>query len=131
MQNPVFRLGMEFGSADIFRKVVKAHAVKHRRAVQFKKNDSNMVRAVCMAKCCKWFVFASMLVDHKTFKIKSLNDEHTYAMSFKNKFVSSKLIAEKYIGQWRENPNWNLCRNASATKDRHQCGYIHMAILLC
>ncbi|KAK0587687.1 hypothetical protein LWI29_026890 [Acer saccharum] len=51
---------------------------------------------------------SSRLGDHKTFKIKSLNDEHTCAMSFKNRFVSSKHIAEKYVGQWRENPDWNF-----------------------
>ncbi|KAK1553267.1 hypothetical protein Q3G72_031866 [Acer saccharum] len=112
MQNLVFRLGMEFGSADVFRKAVRAHAIKHRRLVKFKKNDRDKDRdrdrAVCKAECCKWFVFASWLGDHKTFKIKSLNDEHTCAMSFKNRFVSSKHIAEKYVGQWRENPDWNF-----------------------
>ena len=49
-----------------------------------------------------------MLANQKTFKIKTLNDEHTCAMSFKNKFVSSKVIAQKYVGQWRENPYWNF-----------------------
>ncbi|KAK1559034.1 hypothetical protein Q3G72_009821 [Acer saccharum] len=108
MQNPMLRLGMEFGSAGIFRKAVRAHVVKHRRLVQFQKNDYNRVKVVCKAESCKWFVFASMLVNQKTFKIKYLNDEHTCAMSFKNKFVSSKLIAQKYVGQWRENPDWNF-----------------------
>jgi hypothetical protein len=75
---------------------------------KFKKNDPNRIRVVCKDEGCKWFVFASWLADHKTFKIKSLLDEHTCVMSFKNKFVSSKFIAEKYVGQWRENPDWNF-----------------------
>ncbi|KAK1559522.1 hypothetical protein Q3G72_015353 [Acer saccharum] len=54
MQNPVLRLGMEFASAGIFRKAVRAHVVKHRRLVQFKKNDSNRVKVVCKAESCKW-----------------------------------------------------------------------------
>ncbi|KAK1562586.1 hypothetical protein Q3G72_014496 [Acer saccharum] len=99
MQNPVFRLGMVFGSADVFRKAVRAHAVKHQRLVKFKKNDRDGIMAVCKAECCEWFVFAPWLGDHKTFKIKSLNDKHTCAMSFKNRFVSLKHIAEKYVGQ--------------------------------
>ncbi|KAK4836945.1 hypothetical protein QYF36_001570 [Acer negundo] len=53
MQNPVFRLGIEFGSGDIFRKAIKEHAVKHKRVVQFKKIDSNRVSAICKAECCK------------------------------------------------------------------------------
>ncbi|KAK4839838.1 hypothetical protein QYF36_025358 [Acer negundo] len=53
-------------------------------------------------------MYASWLSDHKTFQIKTLCTEHTCAMSFKNKFVNSKLIAEKYVDQWRANPNWNF-----------------------
>ncbi|KAK0594585.1 hypothetical protein LWI29_037000 [Acer saccharum] len=34
-------------------------------------------------------------------------DAHSCAMSFKNTFVNSKKIADKYVGQWRENPEWN------------------------
>ncbi|KAK4849536.1 hypothetical protein QYF36_025897 [Acer negundo] len=108
LQDPKFRVAMEFGSADLFRKAIKAHVVKHRRVVKFKKNDPNRVRAVYMGEGCQWFVYESWLADHKTFKIKSLVDEHTCVMSFKNKFVSSKMIAEKYVGQWRVNPDWNF-----------------------
>ncbi|KAK1581406.1 hypothetical protein Q3G72_005768 [Acer saccharum] len=108
LQDPIFRVGMEFGSADLFRKAIRAHAVKHRRVVKFKKNDPNRIRAVCMGEGCQWFVYASWLADHKTFKIKSLVDEHTCVMSFRNKFVNSKMIAEKYVGQWRVNPDWNF-----------------------
>ena len=108
LQNPVFRLGMEFSSADVFRTAIRARSVKHRRVVKFKKNDPNRIMVVCKDEGCKWFIFASWLSDHKTFKIKSLLDDHTCVMSFKNKFVSSKFIAEKYVGQWRENPDWNF-----------------------
>ncbi|KAK1591219.1 hypothetical protein Q3G72_004098 [Acer saccharum] len=75
LQDPIFRVGMEFGSADLFRKAIRAHAVKHRRVVKFKKNDPNRVRAVCMGEeqVCKF-----------------------------------KMITEKYVGQWRVNPNWNF-----------------------
>ncbi|KAK0598096.1 hypothetical protein LWI29_031606 [Acer saccharum] len=36
LQDPIFRVGMEFGSADLFRKANRAHAVKHRRVVILK-----------------------------------------------------------------------------------------------
>jgi len=70
-------------------KAVRVRAVTNRRAVKFSKNDPNRVRAICKAEGCKWFVFASWLSDHKMFKVKSLQDEHTCAMVFKNKFVTS------------------------------------------
>ena len=77
MQNPVFKLGMEFASSDIFRKAIREHVVKHRGYVKCVKNDPNRVRAMCKAKGCKWFVFASWLSDHNTFKVNSLQDEHS------------------------------------------------------
>ncbi|KAK0590542.1 hypothetical protein LWI29_028567 [Acer saccharum] len=107
MQDPTFKVGMLFGTADIFRNTIRAHAVKHMRDVKFKKNDQHRIRAVCKSEACNWFVYASWLSDHKTFQIKTLCTEHTCAMSFKNKFVNSKLIAEKYVHQWRANPDWN------------------------
>ncbi|KAK3190009.1 hypothetical protein Dsin_029570 [Dipteronia sinensis] len=64
--------------------------------------------AVSKSEGCNWYVFAYWLRDYKTFKIKTLMDERTCLMSFKNKFVNSKLIAEKYVDQWRANPDWNF-----------------------
>ncbi|KAK0601228.1 hypothetical protein LWI29_022338 [Acer saccharum] len=63
---------MEFATADMFRKAIRAHAIKHRRNIKFQKNDPNRVKAVCKDKGCNWFVFASWLGDQKTFKIKSM-----------------------------------------------------------
>ncbi|KAK1560930.1 hypothetical protein Q3G72_032472 [Acer saccharum] len=107
MANPIFKIGMEFATADVFRKAIRVHAIKHRRNIKFQKNDPNRVKAVYKDKGCNWFVFASWLGDQKTFKIKSMVDAHSCAMSFKNTFVNSKMIADKYVGQWRENPEWN------------------------
>ncbi|KAI9184814.1 hypothetical protein LWI28_001321 [Acer negundo] len=108
MANPIFKIGMEFGSAYVFKKAIRAHSIKHRRNNKFQKNDPNRVKPVCKDKGCNWFVFASWLGDHKTFKIKFMVDAHSYAMTFKNMFVNSKMIADKYLGQWREKPNWNF-----------------------
>ncbi|KAL5557490.1 hypothetical protein UlMin_039726 [Ulmus minor] len=109
MKNPTFKLGMTFDSADTFRKVVKAHAIKHKRDVKFKFNDKDMVRAVCNSDGCEWIVFASMLAaEKKTFKVKTLNDNHTCAMVFKNRFVNSTRLAKRYVNQWSVNPDWNF-----------------------
>ena len=69
--------------------------MKHRRNVKFQKNDKHMVRAVYKSEAYNWFVYASWLSDNRTFQIKTLCTELTCAMSFKKKFVNSKLIAEK------------------------------------
>ena len=70
LQNPVFKLGMEFGNVDMFRKAVRVHVVTNKRAVKFNKNDLNRVRAICKAEGYKWFVFASWLSDHRTFMLE-------------------------------------------------------------
>ncbi|KAK0603737.1 hypothetical protein LWI29_008090 [Acer saccharum] len=74
IENPIFKIVMEFVTDDIFREVIKAHVVKYKRSVEFKKNDKNRIKTVCNEQGCKWFVFGLWLADHKTFKIKSLLD---------------------------------------------------------
>ncbi|KAL5577242.1 hypothetical protein UlMin_018941 [Ulmus minor] len=109
MKAPTFKIGMTFDSADTFRKAVRGHVVKHKRDVKFKVNDKDKVRAVCNSDGYEWIVFASMLVsDKKTFKVKTLNDNHTCAMVFKNIFVNSTRLTERYVNQWSVNPEWNF-----------------------
>ncbi|KAK3194490.1 hypothetical protein Dsin_025800 [Dipteronia sinensis] len=54
MQDLKFMLGMKFGSADVFKNAIRAHVVKNKRVVKFKKNDPNWVRAVCGKEGCNW-----------------------------------------------------------------------------
>ncbi|KAK4852982.1 hypothetical protein QYF36_001880 [Acer negundo] len=96
MANPIFKIGMEFGSTNVFRKAIMAHAIKRMRNIKFQKNDPNRVKAICKDKCCNWFVFVYWLGDHKTFKIESMLDAHNCAMSFKNTFVNSKMIVDRF-----------------------------------
>ena len=37
-----------------------------------------------------------------------LGPYHNYVMVFKNKFLSSYLIAKKYVDTWRGNPEWSF-----------------------
>ncbi|KAL5540018.1 hypothetical protein UlMin_043973 [Ulmus minor] len=109
---------MIFDSADTFRKAIRAHFVKHKRDVKFKVNDRDRVRAVCNSDGCEWMVFASLMGDDKkTFKLKTLNDKHTCGMVFKNKFVNSRRIAERYVGQWSANPDWNYSGVAQQVRE--------------
>ncbi|KAL5546151.1 hypothetical protein UlMin_005838 [Ulmus minor] len=106
LKDPKFVVGMTFSSASVFREAARAHAVKHRRAVKFEKNDKDKIKAICKALDCKWMVYASWLnSDHKTFKLKTLHKEHSCAMTFRNKVVSTRWIEHKYINHWRANPD--------------------------
>ncbi|KAI9178159.1 hypothetical protein LWI28_023403 [Acer negundo] len=58
VENPIFKIRIEFASADAFRKAIKAYAIKHKRNIKFQKNDHNRMKAVCKAKDCNWFFFS-------------------------------------------------------------------------
>ena len=89
----------------VFREAVRAHAINDRRSVQFEKNEKiNKVKSICTVANFPWMVYASWLNDDfTTFKVKTLNPYHKCAMVFKNKFLSSYLIAKKYVDTWRGN----------------------------
>ena len=64
--------------------------MKHGRAVKFEKNEKEKIKAICKAPDCEWMVYASWLnSDHKIFKLKTLHEEHSCAMTFRNKAVST------------------------------------------
>ena len=136
MNNPVFRIGMLFSTASIFRDAVKAHAVKNRRAMKFDFNDKNKIKASCKSPDCQWIVFASWLnTDFKTFKVKTLEPDHTCAMTFRNMFLSSEMIEKKYLNQWRVNTEWNFDGFAQQLRmdtniDATQCQYYRPGRLL-
>ncbi|KAK0601071.1 hypothetical protein LWI29_021049 [Acer saccharum] len=49
------------GEEDIFRKATRAHAVKHRCDVKFKKNDQHRIMAVCKSEVCNWKTTRQMI----------------------------------------------------------------------
>ena len=109
MKDPNFRVGMTFSNCNVFREAIQAHTIKHRRAVKFDKNNKDKIKASCKSEECKWMVYASWLnTDHKTFKVKTLYDEHTCAMTFQNKALSTSFLTKKYLNQWRANPKWTF-----------------------
>ena len=44
----------------------------------------------------------------KTFKIRNLGPYYNFAVTFRNKFVSSTMVAKKYIDTWKANPYWSF-----------------------
>ncbi|KAK3198230.1 hypothetical protein Dsin_021645 [Dipteronia sinensis] len=46
-------------------------------------------------------------------------------------FVNSRMRAEKYVGQWRENPEWNLleCLNNSGLIPMLMLQYVSITVL--
>ena len=113
---------MTFSNVDVFREAVWAHAVKHKRAVKYDRNNKDKIRASCKSEECKWMVYTLWLnSDQKTFKVKTLHDEHTFAMAFRNKALSTFVIAKKYLNQWRANLEQSFANFQQQLRDDTSC----------
>ncbi|KAL5575274.1 hypothetical protein UlMin_016973 [Ulmus minor] len=94
LKDPKFQVDQTFTIANWFRKAVRSHALKQRRAVVFEKNDPNRIRVRCKVENCGWEIFASIY-----------------------RFLNSKMHGHKYVNHWRMNPNWNFNRFAQQLRD--------------
>ena len=107
MRDPQFVIGMVFPTCESFKKAIKEYSIVKHRKVWLQKNYKERVRAKC-SDGYPWTVFASVEKDGLSFKVKTLNDEHTYGLDFSSKRLSSWWLAKKYLGQWRANPTWSF-----------------------
>ncbi|KAG8383967.1 hypothetical protein BUALT_Bualt04G0068900 [Buddleja alternifolia] len=83
MHDPKFLKGMVFTVAMEFKEVVRVHAVVWQRNVVFVKNDQS--------------------------RIRTLNTSHKCGRTLsKNKFVTSRLLSNKYKTDWRLNNGWKV-----------------------
>ena len=84
--------------------------------MKFEKKYKDTIKVSCNALDCKWMVYAFwMNTDYRTFKLKTLYEEHTCAMTFRNKVVSTTL--QNYLNQYRANPYWNCNGFAQQLRD--------------
>ena len=98
---------MKFTSANVFRKALREWAIKRGYTYLFNKNCTTRVSAICENKC-GFRIHASELRDCSTFQIKTFKPDHSCPRDFRNKWVGSEYLAEKYMEDFRENPNWDV-----------------------
>ncbi|KAH7833745.1 hypothetical protein Vadar_009318 [Vaccinium darrowii] len=86
MENPVFKVGMEFKTHAFFREAVKEHSIKWGKKVKFVKSDREKVRAICNGKKkCPWLIYASYVPADAVYRIKRFCVRHLYN-NFKGNF---------------------------------------------
>ena len=81
MKDPQFMIGVIFPTRESFEKAIKEYSIVKHRKVWLQKNDKGRVRAKC-SDGYPWIVFASVEKDGFSFKLKTLNDEHTCGLDF-------------------------------------------------
>ncbi|KAK9118480.1 hypothetical protein Scep_016573 [Stephania cephalantha] len=121
MVDPHLELGMKFSSFKTFKMTCRSWGIQNKRQIRFTTNDKKM----CICKCqrfkssnCEFRIFAShMAKDDSTIQIKSINLNHSCTKVNKNYHVTSDWLAEKYIEQFRADPNWTVSGIIQRVKD--------------
>ncbi|KAM1470892.1 hypothetical protein ACFX11_041543 [Malus domestica] len=103
MDKPSFKIRMRFAQAKHLKTAIKRYSIYGGYDIDMKKNDRGMVTAVC-AVGCPWRLHASVMQNDTTWQIKVLNDKHICSRVWKNKYVTYKFIAEKYLNRFKDHP---------------------------
>ena len=111
INDPQFVIGMLFRNKEEFKDACKHWGIKHRYQVHFPTNTKVKVRCECYSKCGFW-IYACKMNKHdetdKTFQLRTFNLKHKCAKKHKNFHVSSTLLAQKYIEEFRVDPTWKI-----------------------
>ena len=104
----VLERGMIFTNVDPFRASLRDYTIQTGFNIVRLKNEKSRVTAKCGAEGCPWRIYASPLPDGVTYKIKTLQDEHTCSRLSHNSEATSAWIAKKLAESFKENPNMGL-----------------------
>lgn len=102
-----FQLGMRFTDGEEFRTAVRNYSINEGKTCKFRPSEPKRVRAICSSKDYKWFIFISIeaATESKYLILKSLNLTHNNCNHvLKNKFITAKWVASRYIERIRVNP---------------------------
>ena len=88
------------GAKELKEALVK-YAVQERREIKLVRNTTAEVRAKCVNPNCQWMIFGLKDTSAKGFLIKTYIPEHSCAISFKNRRVTTKWIARNYLYKYK------------------------------
>jgi hypothetical protein len=99
---------MVFSGVEELRKALGAYSVRNRVHVKKKLNDKRRLEAHC-APGCSWMIKASNDARRTGgFVIKSYEGTHTCERSWPLKAITSKLLTEKFLHEFRDNQKLGL-----------------------
>ncbi|KAH7841991.1 hypothetical protein Vadar_000269 [Vaccinium darrowii] len=99
---------MEFKTHEIFRDVVKEHAIKFGKKVKFVKNEKQKISAICLAKGCPWYIYASFVKGDGVLRIKHYIANHSCSRKYNVPHVRTKWIVKRYGERIGKNPTWPI-----------------------
>ncbi|KAM0860075.1 hypothetical protein ACQ4PT_046746 [Festuca glaucescens] len=108
MDNPIFVRGMTFSGVEELRKALATYAVRNRKKIKKVLNDRRRLTAHCAAGC-PWYMRAGTDLSHTGgFVIKKYEGKHTCEGSWPLEAISSKLLTEKFMHEFRDNQKLGL-----------------------
>ncbi|KAG5546177.1 hypothetical protein RHGRI_018377 [Rhododendron griersonianum] len=95
---PIIEEKMIFKNRAQCVEAIRQHAIVNGKAITFEKNDTDRVRAHCVAPC-PWNILASSITsDRKTLQVKTLNLNHKQCgWNWTNKLMNSSWLARTYF----------------------------------
>ncbi|KAG5540314.1 hypothetical protein RHGRI_020523 [Rhododendron griersonianum] len=107
MANLILVEGMKFTGARQFREFLKEWNVVNGYNIEYKKNESTRITAVCRYGCT-WRIHASPIMRTTTFQIKSITGEHECGRQYDNRQANSSYIGKKLLDEIKDNPTINI-----------------------
>ncbi|GAA0149886.1 hypothetical protein LIER_08949 [Lithospermum erythrorhizon] len=99
LQTPALIPNMIFANSEVFRLLIREYALVTRRDVKLPINEKKRVQAVCRVNGCPFKVYCSKNGSEQNMSIKSISGSHICGSVIKNKQISVKWLAHKYVNQ--------------------------------
>ncbi|KAK8600374.1 hypothetical protein V6N12_050229 [Hibiscus sabdariffa] len=108
-ESPQFCLGMLFTDGKEFKDATYKYSRCSRRELKIVKNEPKRISVKCIASAkCPWRIYASTNRQTRYIQVKTFINEHNCPMSFKNKMVSMKVIAEHFEDTIKDHPKMKI-----------------------
>ncbi|XP_065878297.1 uncharacterized protein [Euphorbia lathyris] len=116
-EEPLWELGMIFESSEQFREALANYAVKKGVQLTIRPNDSNRVRARCLANC-PWHLYGSKNKRTNNFMVKTYRPVHSCYRTNTNRHCNTVYLTKFLKKKVTENPGvkiWQLQEHVKNT----------------
>ncbi|KAM0886359.1 hypothetical protein ACQ4PT_029736 [Festuca glaucescens] len=107
MDNPIFKVGMEFSDVNEFRAALNSYSVRNRKKINKTRNEKIRVNACC-EEGCPWMIKASKNSMTGAFVVKGYEGKHTCESVWKLKTLTAPFLTQKFLDEFRDNMKMDL-----------------------
>ncbi|KAF7820809.1 uncharacterized protein G2W53_026264 [Senna tora] len=120
-------VGLKFANHQIYRQALKQYCIENGIVFKYKKNENKRITVICK-KNCGWRIHAAKTHDGEAFQVKTFKGkDHNCGWEKDNRWVTSKWLAEKFVDNIKDTPDWSntvfknqVLRDHNVEVSRHQ-----------